>query len=107
MLFKKPQYIALSVVVLLTITLLKLPTRATANFKRAVSGMFLPMHGLASSAEDLAIKTSYAALPRHALVQRIEELEREKQSNAIRLMQPYEVMNENARLRTQIIDSRH
>jgi rod shape-determining protein MreC len=101
MFLKRPQYIALSMVVLLTIILLKLPTRATANFKRAVSGMFLPMHGLASSAEDLAIKTSYAALPRHALVQRIEDLEREKQSNAIRLMQADEVMKENARLRAQ------
>ena len=53
MFLKRPQYIALSVVVVLTIILLKLPTRATANFKRAVSAMFMPMHGLASSAEDL------------------------------------------------------
>jgi rod shape-determining protein MreC len=98
MLFKKPQYIALSVVVLLTVLLLKLPSRATANFKRAVSGMFLPMSGLAGSVEDLAVKSSYWVLPRQALVQRIDELEKDKQSNAIRLMQADEVLKQNARL---------
>jgi rod shape-determining protein MreC len=98
MFLKRPQYIALSVVVLLTIILLKLPTRAAANFKRAVSGMFLPLFGLGDSAETLAVNSSYALLPRHALIQRIEELEREKQSNAIRLMQADEVMKQNARL---------
>jgi rod shape-determining protein MreC len=99
MFLKRPQYIALSVVVVLTILLLKLPSRATANFKRAVSGMFLPMSGLAGSAEDLAVKASYAVLPRRTLIERIEELEKEKQSNAIRLMQADEVLKENVRLR--------
>ncbi len=103
MFLKKPQYIALSVVVLLTLLLLKLPTRATANFKRAVSGMFLPMFGLASSTEDLAVKSSYWVLPRHVLVQRIEELEKEKQSTAIRLMQADEVLRQNARLSQLLI----
>ncbi len=102
MFLKRPQYIALSVVVLLTILLLKLPTRAAANFKRAVSGMFMPMHGLASSAEDLANKTSYATLSRRALIERIEELEKENQASAIRLMQADEVLKENARLRAQL-----
>lgn len=102
MFLKRPQYIALSVVVLLTIILLKLPSRAAANFKRAVSGMFLPMFGLSDSVEDLTVKSSYWPLPRQALVQRIEELEREKQSNAMRLMQADEVLKENARLRAQL-----
>src|SRR5215813_13776633 len=102
MFLKRPQYIALSVVVLLTIILLKLPARATANFKRAVSAMFAPLFGVASSTEDLAVKSSYWVLPRHALVQRIEELEKEKQSNAVRLMQSDEVLKQNARLSAQI-----
>jgi rod shape-determining protein MreC len=106
MFLKRPQYIALSVVVLLTIILLKLPTRAAANFKRAVSGMFLPLFGLADSTENLAVKSSYWVLPRHALVQRIDELEKEQQANAIRLMQAEEVMKENVRLRAQIGDAR-
>jgi len=99
MFFKKPQYIALGVVVALTIILLKLPTRAAANLKLAVSAMFLPMYGLAGSTEDLAVKSSYALLPRHALIQRIEDLERANQTNAIRLAQSDEVFQENARLR--------
>jgi len=106
MFLKRPQYIALSVVVLLTIILLKLPTRASANFKRAVSGMFLPAFGLGKSVEDLTVKSSYAVLPRHALIQRIEELEKEKQANAIRLMQSEEVLKENARLLQQFNSAR-
>lgn len=99
--FKRPQYIALGVVVLLTIVLLKLPSRAAANFKRAVAGMFLPMYGLAGSTEDLVIKSSYAVLPRHALAARIEELEREKQSMQLQVMQAAETLKENERLRAQ------
>src|SRR6266496_1090684 len=106
MFLKRPQYIALSVVVLLTILLLKLPSRATANFKRAVSGMFLPMSEVAGSVETLAVKSSYWVLPRQALVQRIEELEKEKQSNAIRLMQADEVLKQNARLSALLNDAR-
>ena len=106
MFLKRPQYIALSVVVLLTIILLKLPTRAAANFKRAVSGMFAPLFGLSDSTENLAVKSSYWVLPRHALVQRIDELEKEQQANAIRLMQAEEVMKQNARLSAQIYTAR-
>lgn len=99
--FKRPQLIALGVVVLCTILLLKLPARAAANFKRAVAGMFLPMFGLAGSIEELAVKSSYGVLPRHALVGRILELERENQSMQLRVMQGEAALKENDRLRAQ------
>src|SRR5204863_9830219 len=98
---KRPQYIALGVVVLLTIVLLKLPSRAASNFKLAVRGMFLPMDGVSTSTADLAVKASYGLLPRHVLVQKIEELEQEKQSGLLRLVQADEALKENARLRAQ------
>ncbi|MEY2410833.1 MAG: rod shape-determining protein MreC [Verrucomicrobiota bacterium] len=101
MFFKRPQYIALGVVVVLTIVLLKLPSRAAANFKLAIRGMFLPMDGVSSSTGDLAVKAGYGVLPRHVLVQKIEELEREKQAGQVRLMQADEVFKQNARLTAQ------
>src|SRR6185295_16107690 len=101
MFFKRPQYIALSVVVLLTIVLLKLPSRAASNFKLAIRGMFLPMDGVSSSTGDLATKASYGVLPRHLLVQKIEELEHRLQAEQVRLMQADEVLKENTRLRAQ------
>lgn len=102
MLLKKPQWIALGVVVVLTIIVLKLPTRAAANLKLAISGFFLPVYGLADSSESAAIAATYSLLPRHALIGRIQELERDSQEGAIHRMQAEEVMKENARLRAQI-----
>lgn len=102
MLFKKPQWIALGVVVILAIFLLKLPTRAAANLKLAISGFFLPAHGLADSIESAATAATYGLLPRHTLVSRIQELEREKQESEIHRMQAEEAMKENARWRTQV-----
>ena len=98
---KRPHYIALGVVTLLTLALLKLPTRAAANLKLAISGMFLPLHGLARSTEDLAIESSYTAIPRRELLRQLEQLQTEKQEAHIRAMQADEALRENARLREQ------
>ena len=65
---KRPHYMALGVVVLLTIVLLKLPARAVENLKRAISGLFLPAFALTGSAEDLAVSSSYALLSRSELI---------------------------------------
>lgn len=102
MLLKKPQLIALGVVVVLTLVLLKLPARATANLKLAIRGLFLPVYGLADTTESAANAASYGLLPRHALVGRIQELEQQLQEAALHRMQAEEVMKENARLRTQL-----
>jgi rod shape-determining protein MreC len=98
---KRPHYIALGVVLLLTIVLLKLPTRAAANLRLAISSIFLPSFGLASSTRNLVEKSSYAALPRGELIRQIETLQREKQETRLRLMQADEALRENMRLRDQ------
>src|SRR3989442_681407 len=79
LMLKRPHYIALGVVIVGTLGLLKLPSRAAANLKLAVSGMFLPLFGAAGSAEDLADKASYALLPRRELVRQIELLQKTNQ----------------------------
>ncbi len=99
---KRPHYIALGVVVLLTVLLLKLPTRAAVNIKLAVSGFFLPLFGAAGSLEDVAVKSSYAVLPKGELIRQIQQLQKEKQESQIRLMQADEALRENGRLRQQL-----
>ena len=73
---KRPHYIALGVVIVGTLGLLKLPNRAAANLKLAISGMCLPLFGAAGSAEDLTDKASYALLPRRELVRQIGLLQK-------------------------------
>jgi rod shape-determining protein MreC len=99
MLLKRPHYLVLGGVILLTIVLLKLPTRTATNLKLAISGLFLPLFGLAHSTEDLANTGSYAAIPRKQLVERILALEQEKKDLQIQSMQITDIAQENTRLR--------
>src|SRR5262245_29012365 len=99
---KRPHYIALGVVVLVTILVLKLPTRAAVNLKSAASGFFLPLFGAAGSVESLAVKSSYAALPRAELIRQVQQLQKEKHESQVRLMQADEALRENGRLRQQL-----
>jgi rod shape-determining protein MreC len=99
MLLKRPHYFVLGGVILLTIVLLKLPTRTATNLKLAVSGLFLPLFGLSRSTDHLAEAGSYAAVPRHQLIQRLAALEQEKKEQQVQAMQVTEITRENARLR--------
>jgi len=99
LMLKRPHYIALGVVVILTIILLKLPARTSTNLKLAISGFFLPLFGLAGSAEELANSSSYAVVPKSALIERIAQLEKENKESQLRLTQGVEAQKENARLR--------
>jgi len=96
---KRPHYIALGVVVLLTIFLLKLPGRAVENLKRAISGLFLPSFALAGSAEDLAVNSSYALLSRAELIQQLQMLQTTNQLWQTYYKQAEEWKRENDRLR--------
>lgn len=102
MLLKKPQLIALGVMVLATVVLLKLPSRAAANLKLALAGFFLPAYGVAETAADAANAATYNVLPHHVLVTRILELERSlAEAEALR-MQSDALLQENNRLRAQM-----
>jgi rod shape-determining protein MreC len=102
MLLKKPQLIALGIVVLATMVLLKLPSRAAANLKLAISGFFLPAYGLSETAAEAANAATYNLVPHHVLVSRILELERSLQEAQAQRMQADAVLQENNRLRAQM-----
>jgi rod shape-determining protein MreC len=100
--FKRPHYIALGAVVLLTVVFLKLPSRTASQLKLAISGLFLPLFGLAGSANSLTEKAGNAVVPRAELVKELERLRRENNELRLRLTQTEETARENARLRQSL-----
>ena len=49
---KRPHYIALGLVVLLTLVILNLPSQTTARLKLGIGSLFLPLFGLAGSTQQ-------------------------------------------------------
>jgi rod shape-determining protein MreC len=99
MMFKRPHYIALFIVVLFVAILSRIPNPALGNIKLAIGGMFLPLFGLAGTSHDLVQKAAKAALPRSVLVEQNESLRQTNEAMAIQLQQYQEVWRENERLR--------
>jgi rod shape-determining protein MreC len=96
---RKPHYIALGLVLLLTLTILNLPGTASARLKHAIGGLFLPLFGLASSSRQLAENAGEAVTPRSQLLKENESLRRENQELRFQAMQAAETQRENNRLR--------
>lgn len=97
--FKRPYYIALGIVVLVTLVVLKLPARTTTQLKLAISGLFLPFFGLATSTQKLAETTGDSIAPRSALINQIDQLQNENRELKLRLAQYETAVQENSRLR--------
>lgn len=96
---KRSHYIAIGVVALLTLILLNLPSHTAARLKLAVGSLFLPLFGLANSADHLANKGGDAITTRTELLKQNEALRRENQELKLQAMQAQEIFRENARLR--------
>jgi rod shape-determining protein MreC len=97
--FKKSHYVVFGLVVLLALMVLNLPGRATARLKLAVGSLFLPLFGLASSAQQLADTGSGVILPRGELLRQNESLRRDNEQLRLQAVQAGEIARENARLR--------
>lgn len=96
---RRPHYIALSLVVLLTLMILNLPSQTTARLKLGVGSLFLPLLGLANSTQHLAGKPAEALTPRSELIARNESLRRENQELRLLAARTEDLERENARLR--------
>ncbi len=96
---KRSHYIALGLIVLLTLVILNLPGQTTAHLKLGIGSLFLPLFGLASSTQQLAGTTEDAILPRRELLRLNESLRQENQQLRLQAMQTEETARENARLR--------
>ena len=95
-------YLALAIVVVVTLMLFKLPTRAAGGLKRVFGGFFLPLFGLKVSAGHVADKATAAVVPRAELMKQVDTAEREVQQLKILLSQAEELSRENARLRQSV-----
>jgi rod shape-determining protein MreC len=96
---KRPHYIALGLVVLLTLLVLNLPASTAARLKLAVGSLFLPLFGLAGGAQQTAAKAGAALTPRSELLRANELLRRDNQQLRLQAAQAEETTRENTRLR--------
>ena len=96
--FRRPHFVALTVVTLVALVTLSLPTSTTDQAKLALGGLFLPLFGLASSAETLADNAIGVLLPRRQILNELEQLRAENQELKLQLAQAAEVRKENQKL---------
>jgi rod shape-determining protein MreC len=97
--FKRPHYIALGLVGILTLILLNLPHHAANQIKLAIGSLFLPLFGLSKSSQQLARQAGDALTPRSELLKRNEDLRLANQQLQLRAIQADAVMHENEQLR--------
>jgi rod shape-determining protein MreC len=97
--FKRPQYIALGLIALFTLVVLNLPTRTSTRLKSAISGVFLPLFGLAGTTQQVSERSGDALIPRSVLLKENDALSRTNDQLRIQSIQAAEAMRENDRLR--------
>ena len=68
---KKPHYIILSLVALLTLLVLNLPRQTAGRVKLAIGGLFLPLVGLTSSGQQIIGQGAAAIMPRRELLNQL------------------------------------
>lgn len=84
---------------LLTLVLLWLPGGATSRMKLALSGVFVPLFGVAGAGQQLVQKAGHAIAPRESLAAELGQLRKENSELKLRLLQSDAVLRENDRLR--------
>jgi rod shape-determining protein MreC len=99
---KRPHYIALGLIVFLTLVILNLPGKTVAQLKLGLGSLFVPLFGLANSVQRQAARTGDALLPRAELVRQKDALQRQNQELRLQLMQGEGVGRENERLRQML-----
>ncbi len=96
---RRPHYIALGLIVLLTLVTLNLPGYVTARLKLGIGSVFLPLFGLANSSQQAAETAGDALVPRRELLRQNEALRREIERLRLQGVQAEETARQNARLR--------
>ncbi|HVV00682.1 MAG TPA: rod shape-determining protein MreC [Verrucomicrobiae bacterium] len=93
---KRQHYIALGLIVLMTLTILNLPPRARGRLKSGIGSVFLPLFGLAGAAHQLANEAGPRLTTRSELIHENERLERENQELKLQATRLQELERENA-----------
>src|SRR5579872_4517814 len=97
--FKRSHFIALGLVVLLTLVLLNLPHHTANRIKLALGSLFLPLFGLSKSSQQLVREAREALTPRSDLLKQIEQLQLTNRLLRLEQVQVEALRRENERLR--------
>lgn len=100
--FKQKNYFALGAVTLAALLILSLPPRVTGRLKLAVGSLFLPLIGLAGTAQQLPVAAADAVLSRRELLQLTETLRRENEHLKAAALQADATVHENDQLRAAL-----
>jgi len=82
--------------------LFNLPTQSTSRLKLALNSLFLPLFGLAGSAQKAGDAGGMRLLPKGVLISEVEKLRKENQELKLQLMQREEAVRENETLRKAV-----
>jgi rod shape-determining protein MreC len=96
---RRPHYIALGFVVLVVVLLLKLSPQAASRFKLALGGFFVPLFGLAATANQAGESSGTLVISKKTLAQENARLSKENEQLRIHAMQEENLLRENNRLR--------
>jgi rod shape-determining protein MreC len=96
--FRKKQYLALGAVTLLALLILSLPPRAAERMKLTIGSWFLPLFGLASTAQQLPADLADSVLPRRELLRQIDRLRRTNEVFQVQALQAAALSRENDQL---------
>jgi rod shape-determining protein MreC len=99
---KKSHYIILIFVVVLVVVLLNLPAPTVSKLKLDVSGLFLPLFGLAASTHDALSKGSETLVTKRELLRENEALRTSNAVLTIQERQMAEIWRENDQLRQML-----
>ncbi len=99
LMLKRPHYIVLGLVVLLTLVILNLPTKTTAQLKLGIGSLFVPFFGLANSTQQLVGRGADALLPRSELLRQNQAFRQQNQELRLQAAEAERVARENDRLR--------
>jgi rod shape-determining protein MreC len=95
----RPHHVAFGLVLLLVLALLNLPGRTAAKLKLGVGSLFLPLFGLAGSAQGLGEQGGQRLVSRRVLLQQLAQLQAENKQLRAQLQQGDQALRENNHLR--------
>ena len=96
---RRSHYIALGLVVLLTLVTLNLPNQTSARLKVGIGSVFLPLFGLAGSSRLAASEAGDTVMSRKELLKELDAFRQENRQLRVQRMQAEEAARENERLR--------
>src|SRR5882757_1161610 len=96
---RRPHYIALGLLGLLTLIVLNLPSHTAGQLKLTIGSFFLPLFGLSRTSHQLAGEAGDALTPRKELLRQNQQLRLTNQQLQVQSMQADAILRENEQLR--------